>query len=251
MQRTHRPDTEACADSRILGPVEVITGENRLAIEGRRTRILLAMLLVWRNQIVSLDALIDGLWPHGPPSSAKSTLHAHISRLRGALAAAGPLAGSERVGRKPPGYELRTLDGEVDADRFERMLAVAEAAMQERRFASASSTLRDALLLVHGPMLGECRDEPFAQAEVARLEAMQVRAQRGEPARRLLQVTHGRTCVDSRRQWRHAKNVWHNAMLRSMVQTLTAPFRRGRRRSHVDPALARGRPRATANRDWG
>jgi hypothetical protein len=37
------------------------------------------------------------------------------------------------------------------------------------------------------------------------------------------------TCVDSRRQWRHAKNVWHNAMLRSMVQTLTAPFRRGRR----------------------
>jgi len=163
-------------DLRILGPVEVITGEKRLAIEGRRTRILLAMLLVWRNQTVSLDALIDGLWPHGPPSSAKSTLHAHISRLRGALAAAGPLAGSERISRKPPGYEMRTLDGEVDADRFERMLAMAEAAMQERRFAGASATLRDALILVRGPMLGECRDEPFARAEVARLEAMRVRA---------------------------------------------------------------------------
>jgi DNA-binding SARP family transcriptional activator len=176
MQRTLQPGTGTCADFRILGPVEVITRESRLAIEGRRTRILLAMLLVWRNQTVSLDALIDGLWPDGPPSSAKSTLHAHISRLRGALAAAGPLAGSERVSRKPPGYELRTLDGEVDADRFERMLAMAEAAMQERRFASASATLRDALLLVHGPMLGECREEPFAQAEVARLEAMRVRA---------------------------------------------------------------------------
>jgi hypothetical protein len=86
------------------------------------------------------------------------------------------LAAASAFNRKPPGYELRTLDGEVDADRFERMLAVAEAAMQERRFASASSTLRKALLLVHGPLLGECRDDPFAQAEVARLEAMKVRA---------------------------------------------------------------------------
>jgi DNA-binding SARP family transcriptional activator len=176
MHSTQRPGTLARADFRILGPVEVITGQHRLAIEGRRTRILLTMLLVCRNQTVSLDALIDGLWPQGPPSSAKSTLHAYISRLRAALAAAGPLAGSERISRKPPGYELRTLDGEIDADRFERMLATAEAAMQERRFASASSTLRDALLLVRGPILGECRDESFAQAEVARLEAMQVRA---------------------------------------------------------------------------
>ena len=33
------------------------------------------------------------------------------------------------------------------------------------------------------------------------------------------------TCVDSRRQWRHARNVWHNSMVRSVLQTLT--FRRG------------------------
>jgi len=146
-------------DLRILGPVEVVNGERRVSIEGRRTRVLLAMLLVWRNQTVSLDALIEGLWPEGPPSSAKGTLHAHISRLRGALAEAGPLSGNERIHRRPPGYELRTLDGEVDADRFERMLAGAEAALQERRFAGASSALRDALRLVRGPILGECRDD--------------------------------------------------------------------------------------------
>jgi hypothetical protein len=43
------------------------------------------------------------------------------------------------------------------------------------------------------------------------------------------------TCVDSRRQWRHASNVWHNSMLRSIMQTLATPFTRlfaaGRRRS--------------------
>jgi hypothetical protein len=31
------------------------------------------------------------------------------------------------------------------------------------------------------------------------------------------------TCVDSRRQWRHASNVWHNSMIRSVLQTVAAP----------------------------
>jgi hypothetical protein len=35
-------------------------------------------------------------------------------------------------------------------------------------------------------------------------------------------------CVDTKRQWRHAGNVWHNAMVRSMFQTITKPVRRGR-----------------------
>jgi hypothetical protein len=37
------------------------------------------------------------------------------------------------------------------------------------------------------------------------------------------------TCVDSRRQWRHANNIWHNSMIRSVLQTLT--FRRNKRRT--------------------
>ena len=31
------------------------------------------------------------------------------------------------------------------------------------------------------------------------------------------------TCVDSSRQWRHSRNVWHNSMVRSVLQTLAAP----------------------------
>jgi hypothetical protein len=34
-------------------------------------------------------------------------------------------------------------------------------------------------------------------------------------------------CVDSKRQWRHANNVWHNSMIRSVLQTLT--FRRNKK----------------------
>ncbi len=31
------------------------------------------------------------------------------------------------------------------------------------------------------------------------------------------------TCVDTKRQWRHANNIWHNSMIRSVWQTITAP----------------------------
>src|SRR5580700_2964792 len=32
------------------------------------------------------------------------------------------------------------------------------------------------------------------------------------------------TCVDSKRQWRHASNIWHNSMIRSVLQTIAAPL---------------------------
>lgn len=31
-------------------------------------------------------------------------------------------------------------------------------------------------------------------------------------------------CVDHKRQWRNARNTWHNAMIRSVLQTVTRPF---------------------------
>jgi hypothetical protein len=38
------------------------------------------------------------------------------------------------------------------------------------------------------------------------------------------QVDTRSTCVDSSRQWRHSSNVWHNSMVRSVLQTLAAPI---------------------------
>ncbi|MFY9929074.1 MAG: hypothetical protein WAK82_13790 [Streptosporangiaceae bacterium] len=37
------------------------------------------------------------------------------------------------------------------------------------------------------------------------------------------QVQTRSTCVDSSRQWRHARNIWHNSMIRSVLQTIAAP----------------------------
>jgi hypothetical protein len=46
------------------------------------------------------------------------------------------------------------------------------------------------------------------------------------------------TCVDSKRQWRHANNIWHNSMIRSVLQTIAAPVTVLRRKNQ-------GRKRAT------
>jgi hypothetical protein len=43
------------------------------------------------------------------------------------------------------------------------------------------------------------------------------------------QVDARNTCVDSKRQWRHSRNVWHNSMVRSVLQMLAAPITSRRR----------------------
>ena len=44
------------------------------------------------------------------------------------------------------------------------------------------------------------------------------------PERADPQVQTRSVCVDARRQWRHARNVWHNSMVRSVLQTVAAPL---------------------------
>ena len=45
------------------------------------------------------------------------------------------------------------------------------------------------------------------------------------------QVQTRTVCVDSKRQWRNARNIWHNSMVRSVLQTLAAPFTARHRRA--------------------
>jgi hypothetical protein len=43
-------------------------------------------------------------------------------------------------------------------------------------------------------------------------------------------VSLHKTCVDPRCQWRHARNMWHNAAIRSALYTVSAPVRWVRKR---------------------
>jgi DNA-binding SARP family transcriptional activator len=154
---------------RILGPLEVRAMGQPLPLGGTKQRAVLAMLVLHANQVVSIDDLVDGLWGQAPPDSATNAVQVYISRLR-KLLQADPREGSAHLlVRRRPGYLLKLDADELDLARFERLaLQGTQALLAAPGLAAAK--LREALGLWRGAPLAEFVDEPFAQAERARLE---------------------------------------------------------------------------------
>ena len=148
---------------RLLGPLEVLEHQAVLALGGGRQRCLFAVLLLRANEPVSSDRLIDALWPGRAPPTAAKTIQVYVSRLRKEL-------GEGRLVTRAPGYLLRVDPGELDLDRFERLLGEARTDEPE----TAARKLREALALWRGPALGDLAYEPFAQPEIARLEELRL-----------------------------------------------------------------------------
>ncbi|MFD4872938.1 BTAD domain-containing putative transcriptional regulator [Streptomyces sp. NPDC058420] len=161
---------------RVLGSLDAETNETPIALGGPRQRALLALLVVARGQVVSVDRLIEDLWGGEPPAQALKTLQSYISNLRKLLEAGrAPRAHPKLLVSAPPGYALRLPEDALDASRFERLLGEARAAMAEAP-APARSLLDEALALWRGPAFAEVADEPWAAAEVGRLEELRLTA---------------------------------------------------------------------------
>jgi DNA-binding SARP family transcriptional activator/ABC-type transport system substrate-binding protein len=157
----------------LLGPLQVLDEGRILPLGGPKQRSALAMLLLSRNQVVSRDRLIDGLWGASPPPSAGPTLETYLSRLRRVLLNDRDGA---RLVTQPPGYRLRVEPGEFDLERFETLLGQARTAREAGNPESAGKVLREALSLFRGAPLEDLVDAPFAQAEIGRLEELRLHA---------------------------------------------------------------------------
>jgi YVTN family beta-propeller protein len=150
-------------DYRILGPLEVVDDGRQLALGGTRQRALLTILLLHANEVVSTDRLVEEIWGENRPETGPKALQVAVSQLRKTL----PPSADGRLATRAPGYVLRVEPGELDRDRFERL--VAEGAREpdaEKRAAS----LREALALWRGPPLADLAYESFAQPAIAHLE---------------------------------------------------------------------------------
>src|SRR5437764_11189433 len=99
-------------DYRVLGPLEVLDGEESLPLAGAKQRALLALLLLNANRVVSRERLIDDLWGDDPPETAVTSVQVYVSRLR-------KLLPPETLLTRPPGYLLRAEADETDLQRFE------------------------------------------------------------------------------------------------------------------------------------
>jgi DNA-binding SARP family transcriptional activator/WD40 repeat protein len=150
---------------RLLGPIEASLDGRPVALGPPQQRAVLAMLALQVNNTVSTDRLVEGLWDERAPPSAHKLVQLYVSRLRKLLD--GCAAEIVTRGR---GYELRLEADQVDVARFERLVTAAMDAGSSNREA------RKALALWRGGALADVADEPFAGAEIRRLEELRLRA---------------------------------------------------------------------------
>ena len=150
---------------RILGPLEIHDHTGKLAVGTPRTRALLAVLLTAPGKLVSIDRLIDELWPDEPPPDARTLVHSYVSRLRRVLGAA-----AERIVTRKPGYLLRVDEQELDLHRYQRLVSAARGAEPRDRV----DLLRQADGLWHGPPFADVPPTPAIAATTTRLTELRL-----------------------------------------------------------------------------
>jgi DNA-binding SARP family transcriptional activator len=157
---------------RILGPLEVWTGEDWSGIGAPKWRALLAALLLNRGQAVSTDRLITELWGDDAPERAANLVSVYVLRLRRVL---GDPEGHVLTTRAP-GYQLRLGPGDLDAEHFDTLVRRGRQALAEGDGQGAGDVLREALDLWRGRALADAPPSALVTAEADRLEESRLSA---------------------------------------------------------------------------
>ena len=147
---------------RVLGPLEVWTGQDWGGIGAPKWRSLLAALLINPGQAVSADRLIAELWGDQPPASAPNLLSVYVLRLRRLL---GDPEGSV-LATRAPGYQLRLAADDLDARAFELAVTQGRQALGAGDPQRAAVVLAEALALWRGTALADVPPSPLVTAEV-------------------------------------------------------------------------------------
>lgn len=167
----------AALDLRMLGPLEVWRGEERLALGGRRQRAVLVCLLLHPGHDVSTDQIVDAVWGDRPPVSASTTLQAYVFHLREILEpwrakGAAPTVIVTVTG----GYRLESSAVTIDARRFDELVAAGRSSLAADP-AAAAAALSQALALWRGDVLADLASmNSFVAPVAARLAEARVRA---------------------------------------------------------------------------
>ncbi|MFE0027498.1 BTAD domain-containing putative transcriptional regulator [Amycolatopsis sp. NPDC059021] len=139
----------------VLGTI----GAGQAPIHGRLRRTLLGLLLAGAGTTVRAEVLTGALWDCGPDPRAPRKLHWHVHKLRQDLPEPG------RLSRRPGGYRLTVLPGELDAERFE---SAAIRAQELTDPAERAALLRQGLALWQGTPY-EGFEVPMLLGEASRL----------------------------------------------------------------------------------
>ena len=154
-----------------LGGLTVSDNGDEVGLGGPRQRRLLAMLLIHRNSVVSVDRLADAVFAGEPTAAASTTLRSYVARIRKVVDVNGS---APMVVTQAPGYVLRLPGETFDVARFERLVAEAGTRLERDDAAGAAPVLRQALALWRGGAYAEFADEEWARPEAQRLEELRL-----------------------------------------------------------------------------
>ncbi|MFG1676222.1 tetratricopeptide repeat protein [Micromonospora sp. NPDC049282] len=153
-------------DIRLLGGVKVLVGSLELPLGTPKQKILLAMLGVDANRLVTVDEMVDELWPEAPPRSAIPNVRTYAANLRRAFAKVGGAA----IVRQQGGYLLSVLPEAVDLIRAQQRFAQGRAFARANQRSSAIAVLADIIDGWPGPLLAGL---PLGPALAGRREAVE------------------------------------------------------------------------------
>ncbi len=149
----------------VLGPLVIWQGPQASRIAAAKHRTVLAVLLAHANQPVSIERLVDELWPDAAPETARKTLQGYVWRLRRTLGrSAGQLATVDS------GYQLVLSDDGLDLLEFDRAVRAARVALTAGQPETAARGLAGALRLWRGAAYAGVARTPLIEAQAARLE---------------------------------------------------------------------------------
>jgi len=161
---------------RVLGPFEVLVDGRARSLGGAKPRALLAALVIDAGHVVAADHLMDVLWGDSPPERAHSTLQKYVHQVRSIIDPGRTTDGDRVLVSSPPGYLLTVGPDDVDAARFERLVAEGQRCMAELELERASACFDEALGLWRGAAWAEFADEDFARVDAARLDNLRALA---------------------------------------------------------------------------
>jgi DNA-binding SARP family transcriptional activator/tetratricopeptide (TPR) repeat protein len=154
-------------DFQLLGPLSVIAEGRELSVGGSRERTVLAVFLLERGRLVSIDRLVDAVWGDFPPESARGQVHICVSALRQRFAAAG---GHSVIETRRPGYVFRLGDAGCDLDEFIGLTAEARGQAAANHHEAAAGLLRAALSLWRGEPLADVHSDLVRSAALGLTE---------------------------------------------------------------------------------
>lgn len=157
---------------RMLGPLEVRSGDGWAGIGAAKWRSLLACLLLKPGQVVSTEGLICELWGDSPPPTATNLISIYVLRLRRAI---GDAEGRVLVHRKP-GYLLTVADRDTDLRQFEALVASGREALAAADSETAVAVLAEAESLWRGAFLADVSPSALVTAESERSTELRIAA---------------------------------------------------------------------------